>query len=261
MSKIPMILYKVLLNNKDSILSSLESLEKPSVSNYLLNITDAELSNKSYQDKLLIDVTAINFPDGLVPFDVLEKGVVTKEVYKDEKGEYFILFDNEKYYIQSSSPDSHFNSIKEIFRFHVNPVRVTPVYKKIFNEIRTRGGWEIQHWGNMLDEIRVECITGGLNKLSNGEPLSKNDSIVNSYAWEQVMKLKTIYDQDFKERNVKSKTLLGLVYYDTFYIGFFTDFTGPVADAEKPYIMTFSFGFKSIETLHFNTQSLLRISE
>jgi hypothetical protein len=63
--------------------------------------------------------------------------------------------------------------------------------------------------------------------------------------------------EDHKERNIRIKTLLGLTYYDAFYIGYFTDFTGPVADAEKPYIMTFSFTFKSQETLYLNSKSSL----
>jgi len=264
MSKIPMMIYRVYLNDSQSILDNLNNLSQPSPSNYLINITDAELNPSSSQDNLLIDITSSNFPTGFAPQEVIDKGEVTKKVEKDESNKFFVTFQNQKYYILSqeeinSSQTNINNSIKEIFRFYVNPIRVTPTYKKIFNEIRTRGGWEVQHWGNALDEIRVECVTGGLNfKNSNkSEALTKNESIMNSYAWQQVIKLRSIYTDDHKERNIRIKTLIGLTYYDAFYIGYFTDFTGPIADADKPYIMTFSFTFKSQETIYLNSKSSL----
>jgi hypothetical protein len=92
---------------------------------------------------------------------------------------------------------------------------------------------------------------------NDSDALEKGETIMNSYAWKKVTDLRTIYEQDHKERNVTVKTLLGLTYYDAFYVGYFMDFNGPVADAEKPYIMTFSFTFKVQETIYQNSKNTL----
>jgi hypothetical protein len=266
MARIPMILYRVYVNDSQDILNTLNVLEQPSPSNYLINITDAELNPTSSQDNLLIDLTLSNFPSGYSPQEVIDKGTVTKKVQKDDQGRFYVTFQNQKYYLQSqdaieTTQNNINNSVKEIFRFYVNPIRVTPTHKKIVTQIRTRGGWEIQHWGNDLTELRVECITGGMNfrttVKNNSDALLKSETIMNSYAWKKVTDLRTLYDQDHKERNVAIKTLLGLTYYDAFYVGYFTDFTGPVADAEKPYIMTFSFTFKVQDTIYQNSKNTL----
>lgn len=258
-----MILYKVSISNTQDILSV---LDQPSPSNYLINITDAELNPSSSQDNLLIDLSSNNFPSGFSPQEVIDKGEVTKKVQKDDNNLFYVTFQNQKFYLQSqeaieATQTSIQNSVKEIFRFYINPIRVTPTYKKIINQIRTRGGWEIQHWGNDLTDLRVDCITGGMNYRTdtkgNSDALEKSESIMNSHAWKKVTELRTIYEQDHQARNKTVTSLLGLTYYDAFYVGYFTDFNGPVADADKPYIMTFSFTFKVQETVYQNSKNTL----
>jgi hypothetical protein len=260
-----MIIYRVYTTVSSDVTNALTTLEIPSPSNYLINITDAEL-NLTSQGELSVDITESNFPTGFAPQEVIDKRTVNKLVQKDNQKRYYVTFQNQNYYLKSqdatdATQQTLSNSIQEVFRFYVNPVRVTPSYKKIVNEIRTRGGWEVQHWGNALDELRVECITGGMNfkdsVKSNSNVLEKTDSIMDSYAWKKVVDLRNLYIQDFRERNKVVKTLLGITYYDAFYIGYFTEFTGPIADAEKPYIMTFSFTFKSQETIYTNSKNIL----
>ena len=92
MSKIPMMIYRVYLNDSQSILDNLNNLSQPSPSNYLINITDAELNPSSSQDNLLIDITSSNFPTGFAPQEVIDKGEVTKKVEKDESNKFFVTF-------------------------------------------------------------------------------------------------------------------------------------------------------------------------
>jgi hypothetical protein len=270
MARIPMTLYKVYTQSNSEIVNDLNILNKPSPSNYLINITADELNTKSTPDNLLIDITPENFPTGLVPVEVSSKGVLTTKLIEDYNKRFFIGIGNQVFYVRSQTDtdieqQQFQNSIKEIFSFYINPIRVTPSYKKIFNEIRTRGGWEVQHWGNNLDEIRVECRTGGMNYRSaiksDENALFKSESIMNSYAWKKVVDLRSIYDNNHKLRNQKVKSLLGLTYYDAFYVGYFADFTGPVAEEDRPYIMNFSFTFKSQQTIYLNSKNnILKIN-
>ena len=265
MARIPVSIYRVYDREKSNILDTLKNLETLSPSNYLININDSNISYNSTPDNLLIEVSENNFPQGFIPLEVIEQGMVTKKVLVDEKGRNYLLFENQNFYLKSigsveQNNTELENSIKEIFTFYINPVRITPSYKKIFNEIRTRGGWEIQHWGNALDELRVECITGGMNFRDElrTQPLDKTESVMNSHAWKKIVDLRSIYVQDHHNRNKQSKTLLGINYYDSFCVGFFTDFTGPIPDAEKPYIMSFSFTFKVQSTIYTNQTRNLR---
>ena len=50
--------------------------------------------------------------------------------------------------------------------------------------------------------------------------------------------------------------LLGMNYFDRYFIGYFTDFNGPEAQAENPYIVEFSFTFKVQQELSINAASL-----
>lgn len=265
MARIPVSIYRVYDREKSNILDTLKNLETISPSKYLISINDSNISEDSTPDNLLLVVSEDNFPQGFVPQEVVDNGTVIKKVQVDEAGRNYLLFENQNYYLKSINSFEQDNielenSIKEIFTFYINPIRVTSSYKKIFNEIRTRGGWEIQHWGNALDELRVECVTGGMNFRDElrSQPLDKNESIMNSYAWRKVVDLRNIYVQDHHNRNRQSKTLLGINYYDSFCVGFFTDFAGPIPDAEKPYIMSFSFTFKVQSTIYTNQTRNLR---
>jgi len=49
-----------------------------------------------------------------------------------------------------------------------------------------------------------------------------------------------------------------LSYLDGLYVGYFTTFTGPIPDAEKPYIMIFNFTFK-VQEIIYNSEGALNI--
>jgi len=163
---------------------------------------------------------------------------------------YFIYFKNKKYYFSKTGAVINDNSNTVVFEFYINPERITPSYRKLITETRTRGGWDVQHWGEQLIEIRVEGRTGGLIKggalnLVKEFTNSSDIDITQSYAWKRLNELKKLYDGDHKQIDIEGfVTKLGFNYYDRFYIGYFSEFSGPLADAEKPYIMNYSFTFK-----------------
>lgn len=256
-----MTIYKVLYDNINTISDVLSISENPAPSDYLLNVTDADLNHRSSQDNILINLTANNFSfTEAIPQEILDNGNVTKQVSTDIKGRYYVNFDNAKYYIPHTVT-AITSPIQEIFKFHINPIRVTPSNRKINNEIRTRGGWEIQHWGNELTDLKIEAATGAMTSTSSTKSvdtiLTSTQSIIDSYAWRKVADLRSIYENDHKNRNTAVKNLLGITYYDSFLIGYFTNFDGPIADADKPYIMYFSFGFKVQQSIYLNNTNIL----
>jgi hypothetical protein len=177
---------------------------------------------------------------------------------KDDDGNvisiFYIVFEGEKYYLRRKQGNVNENDIiPNVFEFYVNPERITPTHGKLITETRTRAGWDIQHWGEKLTEIRVEGKTGGLNKVVKEPGTVTNVAtldITQSIAWKRLSQLKVLYDADHQEVLGGGKLLkLGFNYYDKFYIGYFTEFTGPTADAEKPYLMTYSFTFKVEEEI------------
>lgn len=131
------------------------------------------------------------------------------------------------------------------YTFHVNPNHITPSYRKIISEIRTRGGYEIQHWGNALSELKVQGHSGGL--IDRG---AQDDDITKTEAWRKLVELKTKYWNSNADPNTQSSILLSLTYYDTMYIGYFVDFTGPEANVNSPYIMDYSFTFKVTDEIN-----------
>jgi hypothetical protein len=138
-------------------------------------------------------------------------------------------------------------TIPDIFTFYVNPQNFTPTARKIVTETRTRGGWEIQHWGEQLAEIQVNGKSGGMHRgmqNAGNQSIPRGTSVTQSTAWLRLTQLKRLYDADHSIKNASDLTLLGLNYYDRYYKGYFTDFTGPTADASDPYQVNYSFTFK-----------------
>jgi hypothetical protein len=182
-------------------------------------------------------------------------------IVKQDSTGYYIIIAQRKYYVRSVSTVSVANNVQNnMCELYLNPQHLTPVYAKLNTEIRTRGGWEIQHWGENLTEVSVQGKTGGLQRdvtkpLNSGnrtstdgsivaQTLASNQSITMSTAWQKLSLLKQWYHADHSLSTAANKYKLGFNYYDSFYLGYFMNFTGPEADAESPYIMTFSFSIK-----------------
>jgi len=232
-------------------LSSWDYLQNKNESNIVFSLATAAGSNV---------VGYINLDRSDIPLDniTLNTGrtfAVKKETVENRgvSVRYYVEVASKKFYFKKSQDNTDVsNSELSMFEFYVNPQRVKPVYNKLITERRTRGGWEIQHWGNALTEISVSGQTGGLHRDITrskkpgglGETLLPGESITESTAWKKLNQLRQYYELDRSLANKNSNYKLGFNFYDRFYIGYFTSFEGPEADANSPYLMNYSFNFK-----------------
>ena len=249
----------ILLNEWDYITGKTENDIDKSVANIAtgvigkITLTSDNIYDATFDDTKILDVYENTSDTGnkLVDFN------------GNTASQYFIYFDGKTYFIRNTQEPTTNDAIPNMFEFYINPERITPTYAKIITETKTRGGWDVQHWGTKLTEIRVEGRTGGLNKpdpnFIGPQPKilrNKDSDITQSVAWKRLQQLKAIYDNDHSAVNaVKNGVVkkLGFNYYDNFYIGYFSDFTGPIAEADKPYIMTYSFTFKVEQEIQFGS--------
>jgi hypothetical protein len=198
------------------------------------------------------------------------------KVESDDVGSFVWLDGAQKLYIKSPNV-LNTDKIDQVFEFYVNPQRLSPTYTKIVSEIRTRGGWEIQHWGDALTELRVEGKSGGMhrkakqprinrnttttelvntskqNQQNGGDGLRGGEDVTDTEAWRKLLQLKQLYDVDHATRNQEQLTLLGIAVYNTFYVGYFTSFTGPEYDANEPYQFSYSFTMKILYETNVST--------
>jgi hypothetical protein len=167
---------------------------------------------------------------------------------------FYVFIGGVKYYILPTKVAATV-SLPKSFEFYLNPQHITPKYTKNITELRTRGGWDIQHWGDALTEVTVQGKTGGLNNSSTkptGTSTLQNSlyyfgsdvPITQSTAWLRLNQLKSLYNQDHVQPFGNLTYKLVMNYYDKFYIGYFSNFSGPEADAMSPLNMTFAFTFK-----------------
>jgi len=255
--KIPIRIYKIDSSevtdsgiSTERVDASLQAYEKLPGSRYVQNVTEDDISMVPSRLGGAFRKIALN-GDFLPGSDLDEYKDFT--VQEDKFGKLYVEYNNERYYIRrtqlSKRPD---DTGPDIFEFYVNPEHITPTYKKLVTEIRTRGGYEVQHWGNALTDIRVQGKSGGLHRVINrpikpgnlGETLQGDESIMDSSAWKRLMQLKRLYDFDHVVKNQQSPNVLGMNYHNSFFIGYFTDFTGPEADAKTPYLVNYSFSFR-----------------
>ncbi|MCK9471496.1 MAG: hypothetical protein M0Q88_07075 [Bacilli bacterium] len=209
----------------------------------------------------VIEVSITNLPPNTLDEETVKLDFPqTFEVYEDEYGNPFIEIGNNRIFIQTPSFEKFLGrESQKVFEFHLNPESFKPDFKKLVTEIRTRGGWEIQHWGEALTDITVSGRSGAMiKKLVNGQevPLTDNDYVEDSIAWKKLTELSSLYKRDHLIKNKPTEYLLGLSVYDNFYIGYFTSFTGPVVEAERPYIVSYSFSFKVQNTIKLGTRTL-----
>ena len=145
-------------------------------------------------------------------------------------------------------------SVGAPFIFYVNPTRIEISASKAKTRIRTRRGYEFQHWGNEPTDISVTGRTGGLGQYDFMGNKKYHGDIQKSTAYKVLTALKKLYDEDqgFKANNQASPFILGLTYRGKVYIGHFDTFSF-TEDAEVPYIFDYSFKF----TAEFESKSLI----
>ncbi|MCK9428829.1 MAG: hypothetical protein M0R17_02310 [Candidatus Omnitrophica bacterium] len=239
MSKIPFRIYRLDKNQGSNI-----GFSRLSPSKYLVDISENNIINGGRgQVEDLLEFTPSNLPGYSGPSFVSRRTIV----FGPTSWGKYIKFNNKTYYILGTEAKTNKDdnaAIPKVFEFYLDPQHIIPEYRKLQTEIRTRGGWEIQHWGEALTEVRVQGKSGGMHQLSPGRPLGREDDVTQSLAWQRLNQLKALYDSDHNVKNQADTVLLGMNYFDKYFIGYFTDFSGPEASSENPYIVDFSFTFK-----------------
>lgn len=247
-------------------------------SDYLTGLDENDIKQKSVDGitKESITIGSANLPgihaellDGFNEYSVypvlLDAARKKKyvEIYSSEAG-------TKRYYIKAKEVPVKYDVYSErSFTFYVNPSHITPTYRKLVTETRTHGGWNVQQWGNALSELRVQGKSGGLHRnyvdisdanitSAAGTVFTKGNSeisgITQTVAWKKLKELKTLYR--YNNGLYTEPTTLGLNYFDMFYIGYFTEFSGPEADAEIPYQVNYSFSFKITQEIPLRVAEL-----
>lgn len=244
------VLIKIFKIPKDRLDSINDTIQK-TADTKLVGVDLSNVYSSTVTDDLLIDLTLANLPINAYGLSTDFREGKYRVKYDRQNGA-FVTIGNQNFYITSEFNYTGFD--EEAYVFHVNPDRVTPSYSKLQTEVRTLGGWEVQHWGNQLTTLKVDGKTGSMASSTDrgNTKLSEAPSIYESTAWKKLVSLRKLYESDQNRRNRAVDYLLGLTYYDGLYVGYFTDFTGPVADKDQPYLMTYSFTFKVIETIYDN---------
>lgn len=256
--RVPLKIYKLKIETVQKIDNFIEP--EFTANQYLLNKDTSNIFIDNSGTKV-ISVNINNLPPNTIDSSTSVFDFPSSyEVYEDDYGNSFIELQNSRIYIQDPSlQQTVLNESQVIFEFYLNPENITPNFKKLITEIRTRGGWEIQHWGQALTDIKVTGRSGAMIKkiVNNQEvPLTDSDSVEDSIAWKKLTELSSLYTRDHLVKNKPVEYLLGLSVYDSFYVGYFTDFTGPILESTQPYIVSYSFNFKAQNTIKFGTKTL-----
>jgi len=135
--------------------------------------------------------------------------------------------------------------------FYVNPSRLSYSYRQKTTRRRTRSGWAEEYWGEELDTVTVEAVTGGFKSNSTGyrehQETSKNND---DFAFSRLESLIKAYRHGGlnHEGTFASSFAPVQLHFDKFtYYGFFENLN--VEDSvDKPFMFSFNFTFKVLGT-------------
>ena len=151
--------------------------------------------------------------------------------------------------------------------FYINPTHIRVLKRKLFQQIRTRGGWAFQHWGPQIGEINLEGTTGNITpnpKISwntyKGIPylpyvVDEAPTESNSPALKAFRQLETWYDEDQSEIAQKNGYLLALEYRDHIYVGHIREFSYEER-GERP----FQLYYRLVFLIHYDASSLAAVT-
>jgi len=123
-----------------------------------------------------------------------------------------------------------------VMTFYINPTGIKIQKKKLFQQIRTRGGWAFQHWGPQIGIIDLDGTTGNITpplKTQVGtvaglpilpQVVEEIPSASNSAALKAFRELEKWYDTDQDENAQNKGYLLALEYRQRIYVGHIADF-------------------------------------
>lgn len=155
------------------------------------------------------------------------------------------------------------NIEKSSISFYINPKNIKIVKQKLFQQLRTRGGWAFQHWGPQIGEINLEGVTGNISpppKIIVGsifglpilpQVVDEIPTEQNSAALAAFRELERWYDEDQNDASQINKALIALEYRGRIYVGHFATFSYGER-AESPFMLDYSLKF----LVHYDTGDL-----
>ena len=281
--RIPFTIYR--LRSQDSTVDQQQNVQ-PTIEayQYLVGVSEDDINRKNadpHRNSIgTIFLTKANFidssgiPDTALIHDIPVSYYAQSSIFLDEATgtntevnmtSLVVFIEGTPYFIKRTQVDEDaLDPVPDQFEFYVNPQRIQINKEKLISEVRTRGGWDVQHWGEKLTTITVDGITGGLHRdISKsakpgeiGQTIDKDKGIDSSTAWKKLRILNSFYDNDHGKTPAKKLFRLAFSIFEDYYIGYFSNFTGPEIVADKPYLMTFSFIFKVEEKI---TESIFRL--
>ena len=130
----------------------------------------------------------------------------------------------------------------ETLEFDVNPTNINIVKKKLFQKIRTRGGWAFQHWGPDIGEIQLTGITRNITPAPVGFKGIPIPDVTNSGALAAFRTLEAWYDADQGEEAQRTGSLLALEYRGKIYVGHLRDFSYS-EEGTRPFLLSYKLTF------------------
>lgn len=163
--------------------------------------------------------------------------------------------DGQKKYVNPLTSPS---GLQLLFTFRVNPNHLNVQKKKLFTKIRTKGGFEFQHWGPDISEIEIEGITGNLRASGIGiqninvGPVSipapfdraaeEFPTEQNSPAYAAFRQLEKLYDDDQNDSKIENNQRLAIEYRGRIYVGHLQNFSYTEI-ATRPFLFEYKLSF------------------
>jgi hypothetical protein len=195
----------------------------------------AEYIIEGYMEKVADDSTLTKKMDA---------GMVYR-VYRDTdaKNTPFIIRNSERFDVTGKQEDT---GVTAYFTFHVNPRNISVAKSKLITKIRTRGGFEFQHWGPDITTIAFAGTTGNITPIPSQQAQNITDvpdpDVDNSKAYKVFKDFEILYEEDQMQQEMGLVTMLGLQYRGNIYVGHLRNFRFEET-AEKPFQFEYAVEF------------------
>lgn len=158
--------------------------------------------------------------------------------------------------------------VTEVLEFEVNPLNLNVTKKKLFQKLRTRGGWAFQHWGPDIGEIQLDGVTRNITPPpqsffgppDNNDRGPKNNhanfdlqipSETNSPTLKAFRLLEKWYDEDQGEAAQRTGILLAMEYRGRIYVGHIGTFSYNEVGT-RPFLLAYKLTF----LVHYDSGAL-----
>jgi len=197
-----------------------------------INVATANNNLFSRGSEYIVEGKMDKWVDDSTLTSITDEGMVYR-VYRDATTNVpYIIRNNEKFVIAGKEENPN---ITPVFKFYVNPRNIHIGKSKLITKIRTRGGFEFQHWGPDITTISFGGTTGNITPTSfTAQIQNQNPTVDNSEAYKIFRDFEQLYEEDQQQQDIGNVTMLGLEYRGNIYVGHLRNF-GFDEVGEKPF--------------------------